>query len=282
MLAIAGSSCHKEATLDNARGNVLVEAGDSVLYLEDVERLIPSGLLPEDSIEMFRQITDHWVESVLLEDLAKENVVDLERIDRLTEIYRNRLIVQEYIRKMGSNAPSDVRKEDVEAYYRQYGDSMRLTQPLIKGIYLRTSEKDPQLDNIRAWITSANEEDIDRLEKKGLREALGYEYFLDRWVEWGDVATQLPVRVEDADLFLAENTDFETARAGTVHLLHIAGYVPSGSKMPKEYALKRISDILADRRAGEYRKRLKQSIYRKAAKEGKLKKGLYDPFERFK
>ncbi|MDE5791260.1 MAG: hypothetical protein K2H96_08540 [Muribaculaceae bacterium] len=277
-VGFAGGCAHKP--LDSGtEGNVLVSVGDSSLNLEDVERLIPAGLTSEDSVEMLHSIIDHWIETRVLEEVARENVIDLEEIDRLTQNYRNRLIVDEYLRKMGENAPSDVNRSEVENYYRQFGDSLRLEQPILKGIYLRTSERDPQLDNIRRWLSSGSEVEIDELEKRGLREATGYEYFTDRWVAWEDVARQMPVRVEDADLFLKENRDFDTVRGGSVYLLHVTDYIPSGEVMPKEFALARISEILADRRVGEYRKNLKKSIYRKALKEGRLKKGSYDPFE---
>lgn len=255
--------------------DILVSVGDSDLYLHDVERMIPFGLTPEDSTEMFRRIVESWVETRVLEDVAKENVIDLSRIDKRTQIYRNRLIVEEYLRKMGANAPSEVSPSAAEEYYAQYGDSMILDRPLVKGIFLRTSERDPEIENIRRWVASGLPEDIDLLEKRGLREATGYEYFSDRWVEWDDVARQIPLRVESPDSFLRENPDFETTHGGSVYILHVTDYVPSGKVMPKEFAMKRISEILSDRRKGEYLKNLKRSIYNKAIKEGKLRKGSF-------
>ncbi|MDE5806531.1 MAG: hypothetical protein K2H76_00305, partial [Muribaculaceae bacterium] len=147
----ACSSGRSEAVSEE---DILVSVGDSDLYLHDVERLIPFGLTPEDSTEMFRSIVENWVEARVLEDVAKENVVDLNRIDKLTQLYRNRLIVEEYLRKMGSNAPSEVSRSDAERFYAQYGDSMILERPIVKGIFLRTSERDPEIENIRKWVAS--------------------------------------------------------------------------------------------------------------------------------
>lgn len=276
MLAVAACSSGRQET--PKEDDILVSVGDSSLYRRDVERQIPFGLAPEDSTEMFRRIVDSWVETRTLEEVAKENVVDLERIDRLVETYRNRLIVEEYVRKMGENAPSDVSKEDIRAYYRQFGDSMMLEQPLVKGIFLRTSERDPELENIRRWVASGLPEDIDNLEKRGLREATGYEYFSDRWVEWDAIGRQIPFRVENPDAFLDANPDFEISHAGSVYILHVTDFVPSGSRMPEDYAMRHISEILSDRRRGEYLRKLKRSIYENAMKQGKLRRGSYDLF----
>ncbi|MDE6297264.1 MAG: hypothetical protein K2L89_05400, partial [Muribaculaceae bacterium] len=182
---------------------------------------------------------------------------------------------------MADNSQSEVAKKDVEEYYRVYGDSMILEQPILKGVFIRTSEKDPALDKIRKWIISESKSDIDELEKSGLREATGYEYFADRWVQWDNIAPQIPVRVEDADIFLKENKDIDITHAGITYLLHITDYIPSGSKMPKEFALVRINEYLSDKGMADYRRNLINSIYRKALKEGKLKKGSYDPFKSY-
>ncbi|MDE7413354.1 MAG: hypothetical protein K2N05_06155 [Muribaculaceae bacterium] len=277
MLTVLG--CSRSTEENRSERDILVSVGDSVLFQDEVERKIPGGISADDSLAMFHEIVDSWIETRVLENVARENVVDMERINRLTENYRNRLIVDEYLRKMGDNAPAEIDKKEVAAYYTQYGDSMLLEQPLVKGIYLRIPSTDKEISNIRKWITSAAEEDIDRLEKKGIHDATGYEYFADRWVEWSDIAGQIPYKVEDADLFVKENKIFETSHGGYSYFLHILDFVPSGSKMPQEYAFAYVADILADRRKGEYRKNLKRSIYRNAIKEGKLKKGSYDPME---
>ncbi len=277
---LAAISCSRKPEAGAGPGDPLVYAGDSALYREDVLRLIPSGLAPDDSSELFRNIVDRWVETRILEEVARENIVDRERIDRLAEDYRNRLIVDEYLRKMGDIAPAEVASEEITAYYRQYGDSMTLEEPLVKGIFVRTIVKDDALANIRRWMMSAQPADIDELEKKGLKEATGYEYFAERWVEWSELARQLPERVPDADIFLKENRDVEFVSGGTVYLLHVSDYILSGNVMPEDFARQKIVGILADRRQGEYLKNLKLSIYRKAIKEGKLKKGSYDPLIR--
>lgn len=268
----------KERNSEEAK-SILISVNDSSLLLEDVLRLIPSGLTPEDSVEMFNQIVDEWVENRILEDVAMENVIDLERINRLTQNYRNRLIIDQYIQNMTENAQSKVSKKEVEEYYRSYGDSMILEQPILKGIYIRTSEKDPSLEKIRKWIGSGSKSEIDELEKTGLREATGYEYFADRWVQWDNIAPQIPIRVEDADKFLKENKDIDTTHAGSTYLLHVVDFIPSGTKMPKEFALVRINEFLSDKGMSDYRRKLINSLYKKAQKDGKLKIGSYNPFK---
>lgn len=259
-----------------ARENILVEAGDSALSVDDVLLRIPSGLAEEDSIEMFKTIVDRWVRNMMLGAIASENVPDMERIDRLVEDYRNNLIIERYLRTKEEEAPA-VSDADIMRYYEVNGDEMLLDQPLVKGIYLKIGEKEERLAEIRKWMKTATEASVDNIEKYGLRQASQYEYFGQCWLEWSVIAEQIPYRFFDADAFLSSTRDFETTYGGSVYLLHISEYLPTGSKMPFEYASVKIAGILANENRDRYRTALMNSIYTRAIREGRLKPGLYNP-----
>lgn len=270
------AGCHTPKPEVSGDESVLVTVGDSSLHLDDVERRIPSGLAPEDSAELFMQIVDRWVESRVMEDVAKENVIDLERIDRMAESYRNGLIVEEYLRKMNEGARSAPGESEIKDYYTRHGDDLILTAPVIKGIYIKTSANDERLGSIRQWMISGTDEAVDNIEKYGMRNATQYEYFVDRWIDWNIVAEQIPYRFFDADAFLRSTKDFETTYGGSVYLLHISEYIPTGEKMPYEYAEGKISEILAERNSRNFRENLRRSLYNEARKSGRLRDGLYD------
>lgn len=94
VLTACSSSSESKATEGE---DVLVEYGDSTLTLTQVLSKIPSGLTTEDSVKMIGNITEDWIREMLLRDVANENVGMLERIDRQTREYRQRLIMNEYL-----------------------------------------------------------------------------------------------------------------------------------------------------------------------------------------
>lgn len=256
-----------------------MSVGDSALTMNDVILRIPSGLSEEDSTELFNSIVERWVCTMMLRDVAAENVGELAKIDRMAEDYRNNLIIERYLRSKQVEAPS-VSEESVRDYYDAHGEEMRLDAPIIKGLYLKISDSEEKLDDIRRWMASATPSAIDNIEKYGLRQASQYEYFKDRWIDWSEMAEQIPYRFYDADAFLGSTKDFETTYGGSTYLLHVFEYLPSGSVMPYEYASKRIEDMLIRENKSSYRQRLLASLYSKGIKDGKLKSGLYDPVKR--
>jgi len=277
LLAIAVGACGSPGEQATGEDDILVAYGDSALTLDDVMFQIPSGLASADSAELFDRIVERWVEGRVLEDVAKENVVDLERIDRLASDYRNRLIIDEYLRKKSVAFRPDVDEKEVKEYYETHRSEFILRQPLIKGIFIKTSEKDDKFGSVKRWMAMADDASVDELETYGMRMATKYEYFEDRWLEWNLVADEIPYRFHDADAFLKTTRDFETRYGGSVYLLHVSAYLPTGSEEPFESASERISGMLSERKRNEYMENLKFSIYKKAVKEGKLKAGRYDP-----
>lgn len=257
--------------------SVLVTAGDSALTVEEVVHRIPSGLTEEDSVALFSRIVENWVEQRVLIALAEENVIDLDRIDRLTQEYRNQLIIEEYLRKKTLSGQTEIRPEAIRSYYESHKEDFRLREPILKGIYIQASETDPQLPEIREWMASGKEDALDRLEKHGMQRPIRYEYFVDRWVGWNAVMEKIPSRIEDGDEFLAGNKDFETVNRGTVYRLHVMDWIPSGEIAPLEYVSPRIAGLLAETASSKARAQLIRSIYVNSIKNGRLVPGLYNP-----
>lgn len=258
-------------------GEILVQVGDSVLTLADVERRIPHGLDEADSVMMFNNIVDSWVSSLVLKDMAEKNITNLERIERMTEAYRTSLIIDEYLKSMAEQSGVKVPEERIKEYYDTHPEEFILTQPLVKGAYIRVDEHDSKLPELRKWMAQFTEESIDRIEGAGLHQATAYEYFRDEWHEWSELADRIPSRITDADAFVKANSDFETAASGSVHLLHISDRLLSGDKMPYDYAKARISEILRATEISGMRRKLKDDIYRRMIAKGWLKAGAYDP-----
>lgn len=278
LTGMLGAGCTSKSVPAVPDDDILLEVKDSALTVRDVVRLIPAGLTEEDSIEMFNSIAERWLRSMMLRELAQENVADLAKIDRMAEDYRNGLIIDRYLRSKQEEA-GGVSDQAVKTYYAEHGDEMRLESPLVKGIYLKVSDSEERISEIRKWIAGAKPKDIDNIEKNGLRHASQYEYFEDRWIAWNDVAEQIPYRFYDADAFLKSTKDFETTYGGSTYLLHITEYIPSGEVMPYDYAKREIREMLVRQKKGDYRQELLMSLYKKGMDDGTLKPGLFDPLK---
>ena len=251
--------------------------GDSVLMLSDVISRIPVGIDPADSAALFHKIVDNWVEGMVLTDLGKAKLPDMEKIERQVSSYRNRLIATEYLKKMREGKTFAVSEDSVRTFYDSHRSEMVTETPLIKGIYIKVAESSGSVEDVKRCVFDASDASIDELEKKWLAKAIQYDYFVNEWVDWEVIADQIPYRFYDADAFLSSTSNFETSCNGSVYLLHITDFLPSGSEMPFEFASPRIVSLLEQAKMASYEKSLVSSLVKKAISEGRLVPADYDP-----
>ena len=118
---------------------------------------------------------------------------------------------------------------------------------------------------------------MDKLEKYGLKEAMQYDYFADRWVDWQVISEQIPYRFYDPDAFVESTKNFETTYNGSTYFLHIISYLKSGDVMPFDFARDQIAEILSGNKQKEHERRLIASLYNQALKDGRLKVMGFNP-----
>ncbi|MDE6247496.1 MAG: hypothetical protein K2M41_06615 [Muribaculaceae bacterium] len=278
-MSLICTSCGGKNDVPAPEEDVLVMVGDSALTMRDVLVKIPRGLTPADSVMLFQSIVDGWLERSLLTSLAAEKLDNLEEIDRMVEDYRKKLIIASYRRKLRETYQDDVSKAEVDRYYKQHKSEMILERPVIKGIYMKIPSDAARISDVRKWMKSAAPDALDNLEQYGLAEAIEYSFFTDKWIDWDQIARQIPYRFDDPERFVTETEDFEITRRGITYLLHITDMIGVGELKPEEVAREEISDILSTERGEKYEERLIKSLYSQAAKSGLLKSVNYDPFK---
>lgn len=260
---------------DEPQEYLVAQYKDSVLLLPDIQRLLPPDISSADSIALSKAIADTWIDGHLIEDLAASQIDDLDRIEQLTARYRRSLIADSYRRKMREKGVQPVDMDSVRAYYRRHSSSMRLERPIVKGLYIKVPSTSRRLDDIRSWMKSTSPEAYDALETTGLSEAVQYEYFADRWLEFDYLADEIPFRFDNADSFVADNTDFETEWNGMVYILHIGDRRTSGEPMPEEYAAPLIEDRMKSTNLALYEEGLLKALRKIAKEKGILKEGNF-------
>lgn len=270
-------SCGGDGTSSQEDRDVLLRAGEETLTMREVVRMIPVGMEPADSAEMFQLIVDNWIKSKVLSGLAERKLPDVAEIDEKVADYRNRLIVAEYLREMKKGKEFKVSQDSIREFYNHYKGDMLTESPLVKGIYLKVAADRSNLEEIRGLVFCGSDECIDRLEKSSAGGAIQYDYFINDWVDWQIIADRIPYRFYDPDAFLKSTSNFETSYNGSVYLLHISSYLPTGSEPPYEFASVRIGEMMERTNIKKFEESLVRSLVNKAVSDGDLVAVGYDP-----
>lgn len=267
------------ATSDEEKG-ILIRAGEHNLTLQDVLQKIPTGIEPSDSATLFHLIVENWIKSEVLYKLAESKLSDTSEIDKKVAEYRNRLIVAEYLDEMKNSANIGAEKDSIRYFYDRHKNDMLTESPLVKGIYLKVSTANTDIDEMRQMVSNGSDESIDRLEQLITGNAVQYDYFNDEWIDWQIIEDLIPYRFPDPDGFLESTSDFETSYDGSTYFLHVSEYLPSGSVPPYEFAVPHITQLLERTNMRKYEESLVKTLVRKAMEDGDLVAVGYNPLDK--
>lgn len=268
LLTLAG--CSKSAPdLDS---HIAARVGQSVLYKNDIARLVTPGMSVDDSTKLVRSYVKSWIESRVMSELAVKNIPDMSTIDRMVEDYRNELIAWEFRRLMFNQYGNVVLSPDtISAYYDAHKSLFVLERPLVKGVYIKVAADSPSLKVIKKLYKSTDPEDIDKLEKDDLQGIIHFDYFRDRWVDWEQIETRIPLDFGTSpEAFLATHKEATVTADGFTHILEITDYLPTGATMPLDWAEETIRRTLYDEQRFAYDAQLRLNLYNEGLKNGSI------------
>lgn len=253
--------------------DILVKVGKQYLTKDQLAQDMPWGLSSADSTKFARAYIRSWIDRKILSEIAAKNISNTARIEQLVEDYRNELIMWEYRQQMyETRADKELSDDSIAAYYKAHKEDFKTTSPYIKGIYIKVADNADNIDKLKKWYRSNKPEDIDLIEKYCLSQAIHYNYFKDKWVDWEQIESKIPYDFgQDHNIFLKNNKNLETSIGGFTYLLNINEYLPTGMIMPLEIASQHIRETIINRRRLDYDRQLRQNLYEKGIEDGDIK-----------
>lgn len=273
LTSILTSSCSApDGSEKSSENTMLVTVNNKTLYMEDLADVIPPNLTPEDSILAAEAYIKMWVKNELIYEKAIKNLSDKDQIEELVENYRRTLTVFTYQEQLLKERLSkEISDKDLEGYYNSHPEQFDLSTDIIKGLFLKVPLTSTRLDDLRKWYRQGNEEAVENIEKYSLENAVNYDYFYDKWVDFTDVMNNIPTIIPNSQQFLTGNKNLEIQDSSYVYLLHIKEYILTGKQAPFEYSKGEIMDILMNQRKENFLKQFENDLYNTAVNNNKIK-----------
>ena len=259
-------------TVDHKGKTPLVQVGDNYLYMEDVMAVTPPGISEKDSAEMADRYIKNWIDDMLLYAKAEGNIPDDAGINELVNSYRRELITHTYIEQIVSQEVENlIPDSEVEEYYNENKDAFLAVEPYIKGLYIKVPKTASGISQVRQWYKDGSERSVDKIEKYGLRNAVDYEYFYDRWRSVNDFFLRLPTDADKKKNNIGKNKNIELSDSAFYYFLHIEDYLGKGEILPLEYAGKDIREIIMNNKRVEFITKMKKDLYDEACDNNDIK-----------
>lgn len=260
-------ACKKRQSFDM---EVLAKVKDRTLIRADVIRVIPKGVSSTDSMLIAENFIKKWIKDALVYEVALRNLTDEEaEIDRLVDEYRYSLLRYRYQERLiKEKLSADIRVTDRINYYEENQKKFVLDKGLIKGLFLKIPIDAPGLSDVRTWYKSSSVESLEKIEKYSIQNAIFYDYFYDKWVDFDDVISNIPIHISNTNNFLKNNKTLELSDSSYCYLLNIKEYIPIGSIAPYDYAEPQIIEMLINQRKMEFLRSFEDELYEDAIKRG--------------
>jgi len=262
LLAACGNST------DKTGDEPLVKIYDKKLTKGMVYQAVPNSLTADDSTVFAQDYVNRWIRSELLLSKAELNLTpDEKNVEHLMEEYRRSLLIHQYQQKLLEQKYSPlITSSEINTYYTEMIDNFKLSEPIIKGIFVIVPKTAPNINVLRKLYRSDNSEDIVKLEAYCFQNAKKYEVFLDHWLTMQDVNSNLPDNIRNAERYLRNNKHYETSDEANHYFLAIKDYKLSSDVAPLEFVEAKIKAILLNKKRLEFIRQLESDLYEEALK----------------
>ena len=250
----------------------LAQAGNSILYLDQLSGIIPPGTSAADSTATLKNYINKWAKRELLYQKAVDNLTPelMKDIDSQLQETRVNLVIYQYQRQMMlEKMDTTISDSELENYYFSNKDNFVLNSNIIKALFIKLPAETPGLGRIRNLARSNNQGSIQQLESLCYQFAEKFDDFNEDWVNLDQLSLELPGEIPNQENFLRRTTFYETTNADStyIYLLSIRDYKLRSSVAPFEYVKDDIKRIIWNNRRLEFIQSLENGIYNDALKE---------------
>lgn len=250
----------------------IVTVGQNTLYKSDVDKVIPPGLAKEDSASLANSYTESWIYDQLMYAKAEQNITNRDEIETMVKDYRKSLITNNYVEQLLSQQLSQtIEESELKDYYERRKQDLKLESNIIKGLFLKIPENSPQLKNFQKWYKQDTSEAIENIEKNTLQNAVGYEYFYNKWVDFDYIMDNIPSNVTDRRQFLQTNKSIEVRDSAFVYLLNIKEYKLAETEAPYDFIKEQLKEIFIEQKKVDFLQQVQKDLYNIAISDNQIK-----------
>ena len=257
-------------------GDRVAKVGDKVLYMKDIQGLLPDGVTPEDSAAMVQKYINTWALAHLKELKAKEVLSAEEKdITREVEDYRQNLLKYRLERKITeSQLDTTVTDEEMQQYYEEHSQNYKYPYIIAKARIYTISQTSPNYDAVKKAYASTSEED-EQLRDLCAAYSERFEEFGGSWMPMPSIAKAVPgLDAESCETIFRSGDRYIKQGDGKDYFIFLTEKVPAGKLAPLDYCRQSIRDAILVARKQEILAKLEQDLLQEGIESEKLK--IYD------
>ncbi len=245
---------------------------DRILYLDEIEHLIPTDISKEDSLEMLRLKVNLWTKKQAVLRRAEIGLSEEQKdIDKIVADYRDALLIEEYKQEyLKNNVDSGIPETKIENYYNQYSESFTANEELLQAELYKIPHECKEIRLFKKILNPQTPKDS--LKKREIIDTYNItnDNFDDRWITLSGISNLMPNPITHLKSILNTQKVIEMRDDNFYYLLQVKNTIFKGDKMPLEKVREQIKILLINKKKTQILKNLEKNIYLKDLKDGNI------------
>ncbi|MDX1313912.1 MAG: peptidyl-prolyl cis-trans isomerase [Eudoraea sp.] len=255
---------------DAPENPVVARVGNVFLYAEDINKLLPEDITPQDSAALVTNYINNWAIKQLLLSKAEINLPDeqLQEFEDLVTDYRMDLYTRAYREALVLKAQdTTVTPSQLESVYEREKENFKLKEKLVQLRFVELPKQFLNKDEVTERLKRFDEDDLYYLDSIGVQfRKLNFNDSL--WVPLGRVMEEIPpLNYDNEDQYLKKSQFFELEDSMAVYLGIVNDVMEPNEIAPLPYVEPTIKQILLNRRKLEYLRKLETELIDEATKD---------------
>ena len=251
--------------------DALATIGDTHLYKDEVDIVYAQQGRGIDSASFVQDYVQRWAVDVLFHEKAKENVASTAEIDRMVEKYRESLIQNLYQdRLITQQLVPTITAEEVREFYEKEQSLFELTEPYVKGFYVKLPNKNSKIRDVRNRCLRRGQDDLEELEKLCSENGYECQFFMEEWLPFVDLAHRTPLTEQQLMDRLLRKDVIEFTEGKFTYFVCADSILKRNDIKPIEMVSDEIKELLINSKKARFIKQMKRSLYEEALKSGRV------------
>ena len=253
-----------------ANDEVVAQVGQEKLYRSDIDKVVPKGLMPDDSVRLTRQYINSWASDRVYLKIAEQQLSKAERdVTVELEDYRKSLLKYRYEQLyVNERLDTSVTHEHVEEYYLSHTDKFILERPIVKARFLNIAADSPTLKLIRKKMSSMDVDDLVEADSLAFSSALKFTTWSDKWIDATVLAKEYLMDYSDVLSGMNKGWIEMVDTTGQMRLTFVSDLMSKGKVAPLEFCEEKIKDIIISARKQKLIMNLEQDLLNDARENG--------------
>ena len=254
----------------------IAKAYDKLLYLKDLDGLVPKNVHGNDSAAMVLAFIDQWQHEQVMQHQAETNVnIDNQKIQNQLETYRRSLIRFQYEQSLiQQKLDTLVTDQEVQQYYHDNEENFQLKKTILKVAYIKLSENAPKISMVKKLFISKDLRDVDLLEKYCFKYSPNFSLMDTAWHYSEELEQIFPVSKLGEGNFNNLNRIFEISENNTLYLIILQGSKFRDSLSPLVFEKENIKNLILNQRKLALINQMEKEVFDGAQKNNELE--IYD------